>query len=201
MSTHRERNAEVVSSNASSRVVRVTVRLSGRLVPPLSPASLFNPDSDSDSATIELHRLIELDGDVATFESFGMREPLPNVGERLIFQSWWTPDQLELARDADRMWTERRFEAGPALVVHTEYGHSVRARATEQTSPGDATLLPHGWDHEHCALCWVKISETSGQASAYYSDGDWLCVKCYCSYVMGGIGQRLGDATSCPTPA
>jgi len=199
MSTRRERNAEVISLNASGNVVRVTVRLSGKLVPPLSPASLFDPDSDS--ATIELHRLIEIKADIATFESFGIRAPLPNVGEKLIFQSWWTPDQLELARDADRVWTERRFEAGPALTVHAEDDHSVLARATEQTPPDDVTLLPRGWDHEHCALCWAKISETSGQASAYYSDGDWLCMKCYGSYVVGGLGQRLGDTTSRPTPA
>ena len=201
MSTHRERNAELVSLNASSGVVRVTVRLSGKVVPPLSPASLFNPDSDSDSATIELHRLIAIEADLATFESFGIPAPLPNVGERLVFQSWWTPDQLELARDADRTWTEKLFEAGPALVVHGEDEHSVLARATERTSSDDGTLLPRGWDHEHCALCWAKISETSGQASAYYSDGDWLCIKCYRSYVVEGLGQRLGDTTSCPTPA
>jgi len=159
MTTHRERNAEVVSSSASSGVVRVTVRLSGKLIPPLSPASLFNPDSDFDSATIELHRLIALETDLATFESFGIRARLPNVGEILIFQSWWTPDQLELARDADRTWTERRFEAGPALLVHAEDDQSVLARATEQTLSDDAKLLPRGWDHEHCALCWAKIAE------------------------------------------
>jgi len=128
MTTHRERNAEVVSSSASSGVVRVTVRLSGKLIPPLSPASLFNPDSDFDSATIELHRLIALETDLATFESFGIRARLPNVGEILIFQSWWTPDQLELARDADRTWTERRFEAGPALLVHAEDDQSPQSQ-------------------------------------------------------------------------
>jgi len=202
MTTHRERNAEVVSSSASSGVVRVTVRLSGKLIPPLSPASLFDPDSDFDSATIELHRLIALETDLATFESFGIRARLPNVGEILIFQSWWTPDQLELARDADRTWTERRFEAGPALLVHAEDDQSVLARATEQTLSDDAKLLPRGWDHEHCALCWAKIAEAPGQASAYFSDDDWLCIECYRSYVIGGLGQRVGDTLpSRPTTA
>lgn len=45
-------------------------------------------------------------------------------------------------------------------------------------------LDPH-WDHDHCAFCWAKFSESGGEdlAEGYVTrDGDWnawVCPTCY----------------------
>lgn len=45
------------------------------------------------------------------------------------------------------------------------------------------TFLPHGsWDHEHCALCWEKISQYEGDQHEGYVTADglrWVCEDCF----------------------
>jgi hypothetical protein len=47
-----------------------------------------------------------------------------------------------------------------------------------------ANVVPDGWDHEHCELCWAKISRLPADSAEGYSDGDrWMCVECFNRYV------------------
>lgn len=39
------------------------------------------------------------------------------------------------------------------------------------------------WDHEHCAICWAKISESEN--TAYYLGADRpVCSECYQNYIQ-----------------
>ena len=58
---------------------------------------------------IDLHRLVTLDGAVATFESYGLAVPLPNPGGPYSFISWWTPAQLEVAVDGSLDWQLQEY--------------------------------------------------------------------------------------------
>ena len=45
-------------------------------------------------------------------------------------------------------------------------------------------MVRGGWDHEHCALCWVTISVNPEDQHEGYTDGkDWICVACFQQYV------------------
>ncbi len=42
------------------------------------------------------------------------------------------------------------------------------------------------WDHEHCAFCWARFSDFSGDLHEGYctessnsSRADWICPECY----------------------
>jgi hypothetical protein len=182
-------NAELVSVDARDGGLKLTVRINGVLAPPVSPASLF--DVNDRSAFVELHRLVALDHGLATFESDKVVVATLDVGNRYLVRSWWTSDQLELARDLNRVWTEIQFRSAPALA-YVRDRQTILGRATEGAPPG-AVLVPQGWEHEHCALCWATISETLGNELAYVSGNNWLCSECHHRYLISGFGQRLGD--------
>ena len=38
------------------------------------------------------------------------------------------------------------------------------------------------WDHDHCAFCWDKFSESDGDLRSGYSTADgkfWICDECF----------------------
>jgi hypothetical protein len=43
------------------------------------------------------------------------------------------------------------------------------------------------WDHDHCAFCWAKFSETGGpeiphEAYATLDDYHWVCPTCFSEF-------------------
>jgi len=40
------------------------------------------------------------------------------------------------------------------------------------------------WEHEHCELCWTKISENvNDQQEGYTDEEEWVCIQCYARYI------------------
>src|SRR5690606_14573242 len=96
-------------------------------------------------------------------------------------EQWWTPSQLALVEDRSRVWHRKPFEPSPA-VEHCVAGVRVLGPASAD-SPG-ANVVADGWDHEHCELCWAKISLMAGDAPEGYADGKtWICAECYDRFV------------------
>jgi hypothetical protein len=101
-----------------------------------------------------------------------------------IEEEWWRPDQVKLANDASRIWEKRAFAVQPGYSIKCQGGRLLSRLAPDETIPEGATLEPGAWDHEHCGLCFKKITEKGGDFQEGYTDGrDWVCPECYGKYL------------------
>jgi hypothetical protein len=50
----------------------------------------------------------------------------------------------------------------------------------------DGEIVPGGWDHEHCELCWGKIGSGGDPEGYSNGNGHWVCSRCYKRYVDPG---------------
>lgn len=101
-------------------------------------------------------------------------------------EDWWTPDQIDLVEDVSRYWIKARFVTVPGVWIPMSGGRALRKLRPGETIPDSATVDANAWDHEHCSLCWQKISENPADQQEGYRDADdWLCVECYNKYIRG----------------
>jgi hypothetical protein len=106
-------------------------------------------------------------------------------------EDWWTPPQAELVEDRSRQWHLQAFQVSDAVAFRGDGVTVARQKRSEEPVPNDAQIVLGGWDHEHCALCWRKISLHPGDQASGYTDGkDWLCASCYEKYLI----PRLAEA-------
>lgn len=63
---------------------------------PIAPATLW---TDEDRVVVELHKLVSLDGDTATFETYDLQGAPPEVGGPYRMYSWWNRAEYEAASD------------------------------------------------------------------------------------------------------
>jgi hypothetical protein len=98
-------------------------------------------------------------------------------------EGWWTPQQIQLVGDRSRKWVKRNFSPRNATIVEQEGMKVIRPASTEECVTD--SVIENGWDHEHCALCWAKISLQKTDEEIGYSDGkDWVCEKCFQKYLV-----------------
>jgi hypothetical protein len=185
----------VVRSSSQGDTWFTTLRFSRMPSPPLAPSSLHS--SVDSAAVLELHRVVSLNDSEVSFETYGSTARPVHPGGVYIFRCWWTPEQLELAHDASRNWRKQAFvsiAAAAAPAASSGKGTILRRiKEGEEVQAGE-TLVPAGWDHEHCALCWQTITDLGDDAKRFgYTDGEeWLCERCYQAYIASGLGQTLG---------
>lgn len=78
----------------------------------------------------------------------------------------------------DSYWGER------AALVHDQS----RAWTLTEFHPRGAVqgqeIIPGGWDHEHCRICWEEIAEYAQRFGYRDAGDDWVCERCYRSYVV-----------------
>ena len=118
----------------------------------------------SNSFVLELHKVVQRKDTTFTLETYDVTAALLRPGEKYNFTTWWRPDQLQLAQDTTRVWHKRTYIAQSA------------------------------GDHEHCFLCWRRISNNASEDNSGYTDGrDWLCETCHNRYIESGFGARLGE--------
>ena len=68
-----------------------------------------------------------------------------------------------------------------------------RRRKDDEAAAGNERIIPRGWDHEHCRLCWATLSAYEGDEHEGYTDeSDWLCTCCFDRFIASGLGQRMG---------
>ena len=103
-------------------------------------------------------------------------------------EEWWTGDQKDLVEDASRHWRKAVFETSPGYWISINGGRMLGKLGKDGSLPEGAILDANAWDHEHCGLCWQKISEHPGDQHDGYFDGeDWLCIDCYNKYIKSLI--------------
>ncbi len=120
--------------------------------------------AESPTKVIDVHKLIQQVGSQLTFDTFGSQAPLLISGSKFDFISWWSSDQLQIAQDINRTWKWQEFFPDPH------------------------------WDHEHCFLCYERISQYEDEEHFAYFDGkNWLCQQCHSIYIASGFGAKLGE--------
>jgi hypothetical protein len=98
------------------------------------------------------------------------------------FDRYWG-ERAALLLDHHRQWTERRFEPGDA-VSYKLPTNTLIGKATNQNLPESGTLIGGGWDHEHCDICWQKISLQTEPVGMLSEPDHWICCKCYEKFVV-----------------
>ncbi len=192
---YEEPKAEIILFAKEASFSHTVLRLDKLPSEPLAPASLH---SSSDSPPdLVLHKVLNVTGTEVTFETYGATDKLLTPGRIYIFRSWWSPDQLELARDTTRVWRKSKFASSDGLAFRiADGGTMVRKKLEGEKIPPGGFVVPGGWWHEHCRLCWEKITDIAdikGFRDYGYTDGkDWLCESCYEKYIVSGLGKKLG---------
>ena len=77
------------------------------------------------------------------------------------------------------------------------YKAGARDGMSEQTPISAAGVIPAGWDHEHCELCWEHIEP--GDVGHVDPGEHWVCKSCYTQYVSAHDLSFLFQ-TNAPTP-
>jgi len=107
------------------------------------------------------------------------------MAENFPTEDWWTPQQAQLVEDRQRIWHRANFPPSDMALFHRGDGQGSFGRRLlpGEIPPSDAEVVNGAWDHEHCGLCWQKIS-AEGNPGAGYTDGmGWLCTACFDQYI------------------
>lgn len=85
---------------------------------PMAPATLRR-DTSPPERVLELHRLVPRDDSTAGFETCGESWSLPPAEDSLVFNAWWTPDQLDVAQNTALGSTKMIYEGRDHAAVTT----------------------------------------------------------------------------------
>lgn len=80
-------------------------------------------------------------------------------------------------------WQQQTFVARDA-VKQKNYWSEHRP---ERPIPKGGEIVPRGWDHEHCQICWWSIHESENpEIGIGFTNGDqWVCAECYKQFIEG----------------
>ena len=164
-------------------------RLRGRLSKPGLPAAgddmrLFVSLEDDVPGD-----LTEVDADARTavFTVFTEHlHPAVVIGSTFpIYNGYWF-GRIDLVLDDGIQWTRKHFVAPDAFVQDAPTGGRRQSRVAEPGDEGraDGQIVPGGWDHEHCDICWRHIG-SGGDPEGYVTSNDqWVCTSCYSRFVQ-----------------
>jgi hypothetical protein len=189
---YKEPTAEVVTFHKEGSVARIVLKFDVLPSSPIAPASLHtNTNAD---IKITLHKQISGNGNEIEFECYDVGDISLATGDIYIVRSWWSPDQLEIAQDPKTSnWKRLKFTPSDALEVQTPEGYRAQRKLEQGEVFQEGTIIPNCWEHEHCALCWKTISAYPDEDNYGYTDGSsWICDKCFETFIVSGLGQKLG---------
>jgi hypothetical protein len=90
----------------------------------------------------------------------------------------------EVAACCSHTWERERWQRQPALVHRmggkTSFYHG------QVFDPTKIDLVPEGWSHDHCAICWWKLHDSGSDEDCIgFTDerGDWICTECYQQFI------------------
>lgn len=148
--------------------------------------------------------LVGLDPDAGTATIETSYSPLPaslKGGSSFpVYYTYWS-GKLRLVLDPAITWTRTTFASPDAFATEMPNGW----RQWRQAEPGDEArtdgkIVPHGWDHEHCEICWTHID--ADHPDAWMSNDDrWVCPSCYARYVGPGDLRFVTDGLEDDSPA
>jgi hypothetical protein len=102
-------------------------------------------------------------------------------GESYAFLDLYWGDRAILVLDRSREWRQTRFQPVDAVQQFSD-GHRVLSKASPVQT--DGTVVPGGWDHEHCDICYEKLGPQGQSTGGTSSTDEWLCNACYDEYLV-----------------
>jgi hypothetical protein len=108
--------AIILAATASDDVATVTIDISREdyLSYPVAPADLRMADADlrhpeTHACLFEFHQLIEREGTRLVFETYLTMQPLPAVGGKYSFCSWWDHWAMDAVLDLSTNWQRLKY--------------------------------------------------------------------------------------------
>ena len=98
-------------------------------------------------------------------------------------------DQIAACRT--HTWRREHWQRRPALVHR--FGGTVALYHGQTFDPAKIDLVPHGWSHDHCAICWWTLHDSgSDEERIGYSDecGNWVCAECYQQFLDANSNEN-----------
>jgi len=123
---------KILSAEVSNEASQLVVEFDRMDTGPIAPAGLYL-EPNSGNEIFQLHRVIEADGLVFTFQTFTRTHVLPTVGDVLFYRGWWLPKAMDAALDTEESWIKKRYP-------DNGYGWITR-EAFEQFIAGDVYRL------------------------------------------------------------
>lgn len=136
---------------------------------------------------------VDLIQKIATFVPDDMKELAQfQAGNKYHRIDGYWGERAELVLGFNRSWAERRFEPGDAVRYPSGAGY-VLVRASNHTSPPGSDNVKGAWDHEHCEICWAKISPQTDPIGVFSEPDHWVCRECYAKYVVPRSLDFIGE--------
>ena len=102
---------------------------------------------------------------------------------------WKTKDVADEVRILiSQKWHQEIWRPTPALI-HKNGGRSSQYRG-QKFDPEKIDLVPEGWNHDHCAICWWTLHETDEPENGVgYCNGAnvWICSECFHQFIEADI--------------
>ncbi len=145
-----DRSVTVTAVEPISEGLRVTCRLgfdhfSARYPAPFAPCLLMTDETGD--VVCELHRLVEVNGDIVVCDRFTELDPrVPEVGGCYHYQGWWVPGAMDAVLDESALWHRR---------VYPDNGDHDHCLLTYDTLAAYGDYAHEGYFHE--AHGWVTV--------------------------------------------
>ena len=102
-----------------------------------------------------------------------------------VLDGYWG-QRAELVFDENRKWNKIYFK--PTDADKFKINGMTAWQEVGQELPEGAEFfgkIKDGWDHEHCFICWEKISEFEKVNDYGFVDDEnnWICKKCFTQYI------------------
>jgi hypothetical protein len=100
--------------------------------------------------------------------------------------AYWQAYHVWMVTDENQSWQEIIFQASDAVSDTLEGSDGQKLRHLRRVTAQDLddrelTIVPNGWDHEHCEFCNSHIDP--GDLCRRDNMDRWVCVRCYDRYV------------------
>lgn len=164
-----------------------TTRITGRPSKPGQPS----PD---EHMSLHINSKEGVPGQLTEVDPDGKRAVLRTVAEVLhpavvpnasfpMYDSYWS-DRIRMVLNESITWTRQRFVSPDAFVQASPQGGRMwRVAEAGDEKRTDGEIVPGGWDHEHCELCWRTVGSGGDPEGYINSDGDWVCTRCHQRFV------------------
>lgn len=122
-----------------------------------------------------------------------VRNPQLAISASYPSTPWRERNEVRIAVEREVIWVRTEFVATDAYMpkeipqqpITYQYDADGIAKGLEPYDPEKHALLPGGWDHEHCDMCFTRINKDKPWCYAT-EDGGWLCVPCHQKYAVEG---------------
>jgi len=187
--------AKVINTCQDGDTIQTTIQLNRTTGLPIAPALIYSNDEPK-QLLLELHRLIAREDDKFVFETYDENVSPLNINSTYIYIPLWSKDQLEIAQSSSERWHKEQFKEQDMVTFSSDDGSVIGRKVEQDDEIGNGTIVPGGWDHEHCELCYKTISAIEGYDSIAYTDKkNWVCEQCYEKYILSGFGLKMGEAS------